>query len=151
MLTIVTTWGSDEADAFNSAQYEVARGDVALQASSYLNHKIDNLITLNTPVYSSQDLDGEGNFINIDTNNIGYWLDVTTAQDWVAPADSQSSISYPYTNHIELNAQGFGHIAAHSASWQVDSLRNQWWKFWQQHAPCHEWFDDKTNTVHGCL
>lgn len=80
-------------------------GDVALQASSYVNHKIDNLITLNVPVYYTQDWDGEGNFISINTSNIGYWLDVTTAQDWVAPADSWSGIPYPYTNHIELNAR----------------------------------------------
>ena len=126
-------------------------GDVAVQASSYVNHKIDNLITLNTPVYNTQDWDGGGNFISIDRNNIGYWLDVTTVQDWVAPADSVTTWPYPYTTHIELNAKGVGPFQAHSVSWNADSYRAQWWEIWRQQQACHDWFDPTNNTLHGCL
>jgi len=53
--------------------------------------------------------------------------------------------------NLQLNASGQGHIGAHSAIWQNDALRNLWWNFWREHAPCHESWDPSTNTLHGCL
>jgi RHS repeat-associated protein len=124
-------------------------GDVALQSTWHLNHKIDNLITLATPVYNTTD-DGSGNNFSINMDLIGTWIDVTTAQDWVAPTNSNMSGHYPGAFNLELNANGYGHKAAHSAIWRDDSLRSQWWQFWQSHAQFHEWWDDKTNTLRGC-
>ena len=123
-------------------------GDVALDASGELDHKIDNLITLATPVY-------EG--LSGDSTNIGNWLNVSTQQDivpWLvstAPGDDpNSATSFKGANNLSLNASGYGRISAHSAIWQDQSLRAQWWAFWKNHAACHEWFDGATNTVHGC-
>ncbi len=123
-------------------------GDVALESSGYLDHKIDNLITLATPQYN------EGQ-MNVNWANIGTWVNATTLQDVVQPLDSNAgglnTWRYPGALNLRLNATGYGPITAHSAIWQNNSLRNLWWQFWQQHSQCHEWFDDKTNTVHGCI
>ena len=119
-------------------------GEVALDASLGIQHPIDNLITL-APTDWSQ---------SYNLANILNWENISAAQDWVVSAASSEGDDpkhYPHANNLILNAPNYGHIAAHSAIWQNDSLRNQWWGFWQQHAACHEWFDDKTNTVHGCI
>jgi RHS repeat-associated protein len=112
-------------------------GDVALEATQHLNHKIDNLVTLATPVYQTND-DGSGNAFLIDMSLIGTWINVTTAQDWVAPADSTMRGHYPGAYNLRLNAAGYGHIAAHSAIYQDGSLRQQWWKFLLSHT-CRSW------------
>jgi len=117
-------------------------GEVALDASLGIEHPIDNLITL-APTDWSQDYNLE---------NILNWENISVAQDWVVSAASnQDPKHYPHANNLVLNAPNYGHISAHSAIWQNDSLRNLWWNFWQEHAQCHEWFDGKTNTVHGCI
>ncbi|MGC2794467.1 MAG: hypothetical protein WA899_20780 [Candidatus Sulfotelmatobacter sp.] len=112
-------------------------GDVALEATQYLSHNIDNLITLATPVYQTND-DGSGGVFNINMNLIGTWINVTTAQDWVAPFDSTMSGHYPGAYNLQLNAKGYGHYAAHSAIYQNKSLRQQWWQFWMSHS-CTSW------------
>ncbi len=119
-------------------------GDVAIEATETLTHKIDNLITLDTPAYYEHPLN---------PSNIGLWINVSVGQDWVLPMASNDpgrARNEPGASNIILNAPQYGPIAAHSAVWQDNSLRNPWWRFWQGHASCHEWWDNKTNTLHGC-
>jgi RHS repeat-associated protein len=102
-------------------------GDVALDATHGISHKIDNLITLAMPNYSTEPPD---------TANIGLWINVTTFEDWVQKAAGDNGAPSGALN-LTLHAPGYSHIGAHSAIWQNDGLRYQWWSFWSQHSGCH--------------
>jgi hypothetical protein len=113
-------------------------GDVAIDATASLTHPIDNLITLATPYYNDSP----------NMANIKNWINVTTSQDWVQLLNSNMSSNpriYSGAHNITLNANGYGHIASHSAIWQNDSLRSQWWQFWQQNSG--DTWDPSTNTL----
>ena len=68
----------------------------------------------------------------------GTWVNVTTFQDLLQQFASSSrgdAISpdvsvYPGAFNLHLSAKGYGPIESHSAIWQNDSLRQQWWNFW---------------------
>ena len=86
--------------------------------------------------------------------NVGSWVNVTVGQDWVETMFSDIPLgarTQQGTHGYTISAPQYGHITAHSAIWQDDALRTLWWRFWQQHAACQESWDDKTNTLHGCL
>jgi hypothetical protein len=120
-------------------------GDVGIEAARE-GLQIDNFITLAAPKYDD---------LQPPLSNIGTWINVTTRQDWVQSfaswLKSSDSGNFSGAYNVQLNAKGYGHIAAHSAIWQNDQLRAQWWQVWQAHAQCHEWWDETTNTLHGCL
>jgi RHS repeat-associated protein len=119
-------------------------GDVALDATNTLDRPIDNLITLATPAYDN---------LPINSANIGTWINVRTVQDRVPGlvATMHPPTYFPGAVNLTLNAKGYGPVAAHTAIWNDKRLRDLWWSLWNTVAPCHEWFDGKTNTVHGCL
>jgi hypothetical protein len=103
--------------------------DAALDATHGITHKIDNLITLAMPNYSSD---------QPDTDNIGSWLNVTTFEDWVQ-RDAGTNLLPAGATNLQLHAgAGYNHVTAHSAIWQSDGLRYQWWQFWSQHH-CQSW------------
>lgn len=119
-------------------------GDVALDSSTDISHKIDNLITLNSPAYAD---------IPPNLANIGNWINVSVNQDWVISIASQfgtNARQQPGAHNLQLNAPKYNPIAAHSAVWQDDSLRSQWWRFWGQNGGCQGSWDSKTNTLTGC-
>ena len=94
-------------------------GDVALDASIGISHKIDNLITPDAPAHA--DLDP-------DLANIGTWINVSVNQDWVMGFNSDWGTSPRQRSgafNLRLNAPQYGPIASHSAVWQDNSLRSQ--------------------------
>jgi RHS repeat-associated protein len=119
-------------------------GDVAIAASAEpLGHKIDNLVTLDTPNY--------GFMLTPGLDNIVKWLNVMVLGDWVAPFVSRENPSQ-FSGAINLQIQGNSsqHIQDHSAVWSDAAIRAQWWRRVQE-MQCQEWFDTSTNTVHGCV
>lgn len=113
-------------------------GDVALAATASLTHPIDNLITLATPYRNDSP----------NLANIKNWINVTTSQDWVQLLNSNMSSNpriYSGAHNAMLNANGYGHIASHSAIWQNHSLRSQWWQLWQNNSG--DTWDPRTSTL----
>jgi|HubBroStandDraft_6_1064221.scaffolds.fasta_scaffold74596_2 hypothetical protein len=86
-----------------------------------------------------------------DIGNIRNWINVSAVQDWIAGTVSDENPKHElWAKNLVLKApSGYGDGTSHSASWNSDQLRSQWWAYWQQQAACHEWFDSSTNTVHG--
>jgi len=114
-------------------------GDVALDATNILSHKIDNLVTLATPNY--------GGLIPISQSMIGFWLSVTTQQDRIPGLISiQPPTQFNQAHQISLNAPNYGPFSAHKAIWADAILRSQWW----QAIPCVESWNPKTNTLRAC-
>ena len=122
-------------------------GDVALDATGKLNHKVDNLITLATPVYVN---------VPIDSSNIGTWINAYTEQDWVPGFVSTNSFTgiedastyFDSAHNLKLDAHGYGPVTAHTAIWKDDYLRQLWWRFWARNAGQDYW-DPTTNTLYG--
>lgn len=104
-------------------------GDVALDASHGITHKIDNLITLAT----SNNITDQP-----DADNIGNWLNVNTYEDWVQQAASDNMPAPTGAYNLWLHASGYGHVGAHTAIWNDPSIRGQWWSaFGHMPSGCH--------------
>jgi hypothetical protein len=94
-----------------------------MQATT-LATKIDNLITLDSPGYYLS---------NANMANVNMWLNVSVDQDWVISLfsdDASKARNEPGANNLHLSAPQYGHIAAHTAVWQDDQLRDLWWRYW---------------------